>query len=300
MRSFYFVAIIAILLLGLGACARLTQEDIEQDKTVILPRNLILISSEMPAEVRVSYYEVSDGTSNKLVTKILQTPCVFDMGKAIVRYDSIHRGLKDPCSGKLAVKDVYKRVRSSSLLDAGGAAYFSLENLSEQTLRLAIVGVQKLVTTRDDELNVIASHPSPIYKGVPLLYLLYPTTAPNKTLYFEHSQDSKSEFAKIEFYSNQLGVFGSTALPFSIDKILSLYENESQHLHFSYVSYSNELLGKTSLYPEFQFLKENNVCLFRRIQPKEMLRNSGEFPLLPIDFETQRGLHWTSFIVENW
>lgn len=310
MRTVYFVVITVTLLLYLAACARLSEQNIEQDKTVVLPRNLVLLSSDTPADVRVSYCEVYDGTSNKLVTRDVRTPYLLDMGSAVVRYDSVHRGLKDPCSKKLAVKDAYKKVKPSVLLDVGGAVYFVLENLSEQTIKFAIVGVQKLVTTRDDELDVIKSHPSPIYKGVPLLYLLKPETAPNKTLYFEHSQahnsmqqtqlKGKSEYAKIEFYSRQLGEFSSTELPLSIDKILSLYENESQHLHLNYVSYSHELHGEMGLNRDFQLLKASDVCLFRHIAPKEKLRNRGELPLLPISFEEQRGLHWKSFVVENW
>lgn len=45
------------------------------------------------------------------------------------------------------------------ILGEGGAEYLKLENRSEQVVKFAVVGVQKLVTKRDDERNVIESSP---------------------------------------------------------------------------------------------------------------------------------------------
>lgn len=55
-------------------------EDVAKDKVAVVGRNLVVLASDTPAEVLVSYYETSDGTSNKLVTKTIQTLYVLDMG----------------------------------------------------------------------------------------------------------------------------------------------------------------------------------------------------------------------------
>ena len=80
---------VAVLLLGISSCTQTFYEDVAKDKVAVVGRNLVVLASDTPAEVLVSYYETSDGTSNKLVTKTIQTPYVLDMGKVFVKYDSV-------------------------------------------------------------------------------------------------------------------------------------------------------------------------------------------------------------------
>ena len=72
MKTLLKVALAVIPLVSICACTYTFFEDAERNKTAVVSRNLIVISSETPADVRVSYYEVSDGTSNKLVTQLSQ------------------------------------------------------------------------------------------------------------------------------------------------------------------------------------------------------------------------------------
>ena len=177
MKTLLKVVLAVIPLVSICACTYTFFEDAERNKTAVVSRNLIVISSETPADVRVSYYEVSDGTSNKLVTKTIQTPYILDLGRVVVKYDSVN--LKQRGGGN-KVKERYKKLDVGVLLGEGGAEYLKLENLSEQPIKLAIVGTQRLVAND----NVIESQPNPIYRGVPLLYLLKPESAPNKDFYF--------------------------------------------------------------------------------------------------------------------
>jgi len=81
MKNALVLLLVAVLLLGISSCTQTFYEDVVKDKVAVVGRNLVVLASDTPAEVRVSYYETSDGTSNKLVTKTIQTPNVLDMGK---------------------------------------------------------------------------------------------------------------------------------------------------------------------------------------------------------------------------
>jgi len=234
------------------------------------------------------------------------------MGKAVVEYDSVVFVTQGGYCGKKYVKDAYKRLCWEKLYKEGGAEYFKLENLSGETIKLAIVGVQKLTTIRDEEYEIIARHPNPIYKGVPLLYLLKPETSPSKELYFETIQAHTSDgdlhsmiprgLKKITLYPDRLGDFGSDELPFSAEKIVSLYENESQHLFLTYLDYSLELEGYANENTKFRELKrEDDIELFRVVKPHEVVYNQGAFPLLPLSFSGHiRGKGSNILVKEDW
>lgn len=81
MKNALVLLFVAVLLLGISSCTQTFYEDVAKDKVAVVGRNLVVLASDTPAEVLVSYYETSDGTSNKLVTKTIQTPYVLDMGK---------------------------------------------------------------------------------------------------------------------------------------------------------------------------------------------------------------------------
>ena len=295
MKISNLVVSVALICACFCSCTRAFYEDAERSKTAMVRRNLVLLSSESPSDFCISYYETNDGISNRLVTRTLRPPCLLDMGKAVVEYDSVVFVTQGGYCGKKYVKDTYKRLCREKLYKEGGAEYFKLENLSGETIKLAIVGVQKLTTIRNEEYEIIARHPNPIYKGVPLLYLLKPETSPSKELYFETIQAHTSDgdlhsmiprgLKKITLYPDRLGDFGSDELPFSAEKIVSLYENESQHLFLTYLDYSLELKGYAKGNTQFRRLKEEKgIELFRVVKPHEVVYNHGESPLLPLSF----------------
>ncbi len=312
MKSSNLAVSVALICACFCSCTRAFYEDAERSKTAMVRRNLVLLSSKSPSDFCISYYETNDGISNRLVTRTLRTPSLLDMGKAVVEYDSVVFVTQGGYCGKKYVKDAYKRLCWEKLYKEGGAEYFKLENLSGETIKLAIVGVQKLTTIRDEEYEIIARHPNPIYKGVPLLYLLKPETSPSKELYFETIQAHTSDgdlhsmiprgLKKITLYPDRLGDFGSDELPFSAEKIVSLYENESQHLFLTYLDYSLELKGYAKGNTQFRSLKkEKGIELFRVVKPHEVVYNHGESPLLPLSFSGHiKGKGSNILVKEDW
>ena len=314
MKSSNLAVSVALICACFCSCTRAFYEDAERSKTAMVRRNLVLLSSKSPSDFCISYYETNDGISNKLVTRTLRTPSLLDMGKAVVEYDSVVFVTQGGYCGKKYVKDAYKRLCWEKLYKEGGAEYFKLENLSGETIKLAIVGVQKLTTIRDEEYEIIARHPNPIYKGVPLLYLLKPETSPSKELYFETlkeiTRDKKGELIsflpgelkKIALYPDRLGDFSGADLPFNAEKIVSLYENESQHLFLTYLNYSLELEGYANENTKFRELKrEDDIELFRVVKPHEVVYNQGAFPLLPLSFSGHiRGKGSNILVKEDW
>ena len=312
MKTSNLAVSVALICACFCSCTRAFYEDAERSKTAMVRRNLVLLSSKSPSDFCISYYETNDGISNRLVTRTLRTPSLLDMGKAVVEYDSVVFVTQGGYCGKKYVKDAYKRLCWEKLYKEGGAEYFKLENLSGETIKLVIVGVQKLTTIRDEEYEIIARHPNPIYKGVPLLYLLKPETSPSKELYFETIQAHTSDgdlhsmiprgLKKITLYPDRLGDFGSDELPFSAEKIVSLYENESQHLFLTYLNYSLELEGYANENTKFRELKrEDYIELFRVVKPHEVVYNQGAFPLLPLSFSGHiRGKGSNILVKEDW
>ena len=312
MKSSNLAVSVALICACFCSCTRAFYEDAERSKTAMVRRNLVLLSSKSPSDFCISYYETNDGISNKLVTRTLRTPSLLDMGKAVVEYDSVVFVTQGGYCGKKYVKDAYKRLCWEKLYKEGGAEYFKLENLSGETIKLAIVGVQKLTTIRDEEYEIIARHPNPIYKGVPLLYLLKPETSPSKELYFETIQAHTSDgdlhsmiprgLKKITLYPDRLGDFSGAALPFNAEKIVSLYENESQHLFLTYLNYSLELEGYANENTKFRELKrEDGIELFRVVKSHEVVYNQGAFPLLPLSISGHiRGKGSNILVKEDW
>ena len=312
MKTSNLAVSVALICACFCSCTRAFYEDAERSKTAMVRRNLVLLSSKSPSDFCISYYETNDGISNRLVTRTLRTPSLLDMGKAVVEYDSVVFVTQGGYCGKKYVKDAYKRLCWEKLYKEGGAEYFKLENLSGETIKLAIVGVQKLTTIRDEEYEIIARHPNPIYKGVSLLYLLKPETSPSKELYFETIQAHTSDgdlhsmiprgLKKITLYPDRLGDFGSDELPFSAEKIVSLYENESQHLFLTYLDYSLELKGYAKGNTQFRSLKkEKGIELFRVVKPHEVVYNHGESPLLPLSFSGHiKGKGSNILVKEDW
>ena len=103
-------------------------------------------------------------------------------------------------------------------------------------------------------------------------------------------------------YPDRLGSFTNSDLPFSAEKIVSLYANESQHLYLSYSNYSLELVGYENENECFRGLKDKGIILFRAVKPHEVVYNRGEFPILPFGFESylQEKDDRDFFIREEW
>lgn len=294
MVKLYKTLLMPAFFVGIVSCQDYTYHDtIAIDKSQVISRNCILISSDTPANIRVSYYKTNNGKTNELVTKELVTPCVLNLENVVVKYDSLNFMLgpvKRLIRGKIIFKHDFKE---------GGAEYFKLENLSDKTIKFAVIGTQELqIRDRFSERRVkeIIDNPKPIYKGVPVLYLLYPDRAPEKQLdYFaieEYKFNGKSvsigktSFKKIDLYSNKLGEFNSNELPFSIDRIISIYENNEQELFFEYVNYSLSLIGVKSDTDKMALeLKNKNMKLFHTVAPHNTLINHGAVPLALNSFD---------------
>ena len=144
-----------------------------------------------------------------------------------------------------------------------------------------------------------------------MLYLLKPESAPNKDFYFRTIKEYEREKGastikegdakKIALYSEQLGEFGKDVLPFCIERIVALYENDNQHLYLDYMNYSLEFVGYENENREFMALKENGLELFRVIQPHQVVYNNGTFPLLSLNLVRQQRRVGDSFLVkEDW
>ncbi len=293
MSNVFKFILTVIFLISINACTKTEYEEINLNKTAITSRNIIIISSDTPADVCISYYKTINGTSNKRVKDTIRTPYILEMKNAVIEYDSLDFVSKN-CFQHRFIKGV-RRIKHN--FDEGGAEYLCLENLSNQTIQFAIIGTQKLETKSDDNhLTIISSHPKPIYKGVPLLYLLKPQLAPNKDLYYfsvENYEEKgglitvgKTSYKKIELYRNQLGHFKGKDIPFSVDKLLSIYKNESNQLFFDYTNYSLGLLGVDNANEEYQsYLKSKNVKMFDVVLPHKTFYNKGTVPILPFVFD---------------
>ncbi len=290
MKKIYKLTLVLIFLISTNACTKTEYEEISLNKTVITNRNIIIISSNTPANIRISYCKTDNGISNKLIEDTIRTPYVLEMKNAIIEYDSLDFVSKSFLQHRF-IKGVRKIKHN---FDEGGAEYICLENLSNQTIKFAVIGTQRLETKKNDDNNftMIDLYPKPIYKGVPLLYLLKPELAPNKDLYFNaienyNKKDDmvsfKSTEKKIELYTDKLGNFKNKDIPFSIDQILSIYENESNQLFFDYVNYSLELLGVDNANEEYKsFLKSKNIKMFNILLPNKTFYNKGTVPILPL------------------
>lgn len=291
--------IIFMLVLGISinACQTKTYfEDVSFDKKTVVERNIVLFTSEVPSKLRISYYETVNGIDNVLVTKTIQTPYALDMNNAVIKYDSLnfYRSPK-----KTLIKGVRKFKHN---FDEGGAEYLKIENLSNQEIKYALVGTEKLQTQKNIDANkeVIISHPKPLYKGIPLLYLLKPELAPNKDLYFEAIEDyektggkisvGKTSLRKIALYENRLGEVKDSELPFSIDKILSIYENESEKLFLGYSDYSLELLGVKNANEKYRNLVQDKKN-WSILAPNAKFMNNGKIHILSITFDEDYNLN---------
>lgn len=99
------------------------------------------------------------------------------MGPALVAYDSLNM-----TSGKRVIRGL-KRIRHD--YSEYGAEYLQIQSLAETTLSLAVIGRQELkkstcVDSQNTEL--VQSFPQPIYKGVPIIYLISPSEAPKTSI----------------------------------------------------------------------------------------------------------------------
>ncbi len=176
----YLATLLALICMSTSACTKLYDRMATADKRAPVARNILLFSSETPADIRIAYYATEDGQTNRLIEREVQTPYVLELEDAVATYNSI-----DIYAGNNLCKRWDRTLRSyKQTRDHDGPEYLRVENLSDQMVKLAAIDVQELKTEWVPEYKetVIRSHPIPLYRGVPLLYLLKPERAPGNEL----------------------------------------------------------------------------------------------------------------------
>ncbi len=286
MNKLIKVLLLLSIMLSSNACqTRTFFEEVQKDKFKSFDRNIIIFYSEHPSKLNISYSKKKDEKNNIVVEEEVITPCVWDMTEVIVRYDS----LNFVQSSRHKVLGGGRRIKHN--FELLGAEYLHIKNYSDQDVEFAIIGRQKLVL---ENVNMIKSHPTPIYRGVPLLYLLKPNLSPNRDLFFEAAKSykqkgglvsSESYLRKISLKPNLLGEFNSKDLPFSIKKILGIYKNQSSNLYLDYFRCSLESLGMANENIYYQELWGTyKKKLYGKIKANETLINKGELPILALEF----------------
>ncbi len=288
--------LVLTLLVGASSCTKVIHEVATRNKRAPLARNILLFSSETPADIRIAYYATEDGVTNRLIEKEVQTPYVLELEDAVAIYDSMDVYVGNNL-WKCYNDDNFRRYKQTR--EHEGPEYLRVENLSDQVVKLAAIDAEELKTewVPEYEETVIERHPLPLYRGVPLLYLFMPDRAPGRELgyvamtEYEHSErgiHTAKAIKSIPLFPDRLGDFTAADLPFSMERIMELYEREMAHLLVSYKHYSIvEQLGVSGI--EFQNafaerLRFKRVEAVTRIAPHSTLTNEGNVPILAIDF----------------
>ncbi len=293
MKHLSKIVLLIIVMIGNSACQDYTTfRDVEKDKSLLIPHNLIVFDSQQGNEgvkLKISYSVSKNKTENKIVEKIVTLPCVLEMEDVVMKYDSLNFMVGGGWSKESFLKGA-RRIKQN--YSKGGSDYFRVENLSDKEVEFAIIGKQSLVLENN---NIIKSHPNPIYKGVPLLYLLKPDLSPNRNLFViaakSYKEDnglisSESFLKKVNWKPNSLGEFDRSDLPFSATSILDIYRTQSEYLYLRYFQYSIGLLGINSKNIYYQNLwTYYNKKLYGKIQGKQTLTNKGELPIVALDFQ---------------
>lgn len=277
-----------LLILSTSACqTKVEFEDIAYEKLQLVKRNYLLISSEEPADVTVTFSAYSD-RQNRLVQKELTTPCWIDLGMASVVYDSLNM-----VSGKRVIRGV-KKIKH--IFAEGGAEHLHIQNKSEYKLSLAIVGTQTLKSASPSThaQSLVSSYPQPIYKGVPLLYLLRPAEAPKQSIFYnailDYTRDNglfsihRTAIKEIDLSPEKLEKRVGEKVPFSVDRVLSLYLSKEYHLFLDYSHWSLQQLDPTLRNDEFDHLES---ILSWEIAPHHAWQNVGKIPLFAQPFHEQ-------------
>lgn len=287
-RWFRYTSLVLVLVLGMSSCQTYVGfDDIALGKEVEVERNSLILSSDTPAEVELSYC-VSVGGRNELVRKTVTTPYMLDLGRAVVVYDSLNM-----VSGKRIIMGV-RRIKH--LYSEGGAEYLRIHNKSDARLSVAIIGRQSLWSDPSGD-SRDSDHPMPIYRGVPLLYLLRPEETPREPLYYTailqyNYRDGNPHVGRTRRYQLNLApehlkeMVGET-VPLSVDRVMSLYQIKERNLFLDYSNWSLQALDASYTNDEFRTL---NTTLYWEIPPREAWQNAGRIPLFAQKFDDQNEL----------
>lgn len=286
-----------ILLVGIslsfcGTCSKPGLETTETNKTKILKHNYIVINSidNSPAEVEVSYsIFVAGNTGNIVKTEKLITPFIFGGEDVQVVYDSLVSR-----SDKSFVCNRFIRNYSPK-----GADYLEIKNLSDVKLEYCVISneplkyypieeFKKRKFSNVDKTKVIKYNPTPIYRGVPVLYLIKPELAPQKEVYITRSDGDykdggyQSQGLYLQKIPLKAPFFGDMILntPFSPSQILDLYKKEfleGRTLYKDYLDYNVSFYGGVNGDNSLKSNgKEMEAYYYNTISAKQTLSNTGQ------------------------
>ncbi|GIM60489.1 hypothetical protein [Capnocytophaga canis] len=288
-----FLLLLSIFVSFQGSCSKVGLEVETSNKSKTLKHNYIVLASVdgSAVEVEVSYSVFVAGNSENIVkTETLTTPFVIGGEDVKVVYDSVVAA-----SDKHFVYNELKRNYTPK-----GADYLEIKNLSNVDLEYCVVGNQSLkyYTTKyiDEWINMSNRHlidkskvvkysPTPIYKAVPVLFLLKPELAPQIDVYIPKaigrcngiSCSTSGMFAKlISLKAPILGEMTATA-PFSIPQIMGIYRQEYTKGYTLFRDYDRYTTGQISSVNESLISSRyNDVKHYGVIPSNQTLANSGQ------------------------
>ncbi len=291
--------LVLTLWVSASACTKVSHEVNTPDKRAPVARNILLFSSETPADIRIAYYATEDGVTNRLIEREVQTPYILELEDAVAIYDSMHF-----YSGHFCKKLLYGYRRYKQTRERDGPEYLRVENLSGQVVKLVAIDTKELQTEwvpEYEETVITDEHPLPLYKGVPLLYLLKPERAPGRELGYVATSNYRSPngggrgttIEQIPLFPDRLGIFRADDLPFSIKRIVELHEREMKYLLIHYDDYSEvekQYVSIDDIHQGFQvFAHHHHFEPLTHIAPHTTLVNAGSIPMMAMDF--QRGMN---------
>lgn len=295
MKKLFLGAVIIIV--SFSSCIKVYYDEIATNKSTLVNRNCVLISSDIPADITISFCSYSNG-QNRIEKKDVKTPYLLELGTASVVYDSLNMMRFAGGSCKRTLIRGEKRIRH--IYTEKGAEYLHIQNNSNYILSVAVVGTQELRPNRQSALDheTVTSYPIPIYKGVPLLYLLKPDITPRLNIFYkevlEYRKDNyefgyiiKEGKKRICLSPENLKRIVGEEVPFSVDKAMSLYRLKEYNLFLDYSDWSIHNLDPKLKNFGFYCLA---TTLFWQIEPSQTWCNTGSIPLFPQDFNQQNEL----------
>ncbi|WP_392419499.1 hypothetical protein ACF3OE_07280 [Capnocytophaga canis] len=270
-----FLLLLSIFVSFQGSCSKVGLEVETSNKSKTLKHNYIVLASVdgSAVEVEVSYSVFVAGNSENIVkTETLTTPFVIGGEDVKVVYDSVVAA-----SDKHFVYNELKRNYTPK-----GADYLEIKNLSNADLEYCVVGNQplKYCTTecvesygffnanQIDKTKVLKSCPIPIYKDIPVLYLIKPELAPQTDVYVRKSTPKSAE--RVSFKAPDFGgVVANT--PFSASQIIDLYKREYIYKEILYFTHYTQYVEKQSIGGKNKGLEHYGV-----IPSNQTLSNSGQ------------------------
>lgn len=279
MKKFYHAFYIFILT-SITACQDMISYELVKKYKDTLEWNYIIVGSSTNTSVTVDVeYSIALNDSENIVEKKQLTTPFLIGGQKVVANSEMYNIIQYP--GKRYLRQYRENIPDYS---EGGSHYLKIHNNSNITLEYAIIGTQKLTFRQN---NLIKNAPIPIYHGIPVLFLLKPELAPNKTCLFKVSKPKtcygdvpdRYNLTSIELFDHQLGKYLKPVLPFTLENILELYRQEYRNrkstLYFDYEAYSTSITGISG----FKNSYDVGETLFGRISPGEII-NSKKLPLL--------------------